>query len=278
MRWIRWTIIPATVLGVAVLGGGWAASESIIRQHPQAPYPAIIADRSPAGITEGSRLGKIVFCQGCHGNNGEGDVLEDVPGAKAGAPALAYIAATHSDGEIARAIRYGVGKDGHQMYVMPVQLLGKLADQDIAAIIGWMRSLRASAADLHDSGVRWTPVARYRLLTGELDGKARTSVDAPQMRPADHGRYFVTTSCQQCHGLHQARQLGSQVAPPLAAVAAAYDPAAFRHLLRTGRGMTPRDLGWMAYASTGHLKYLTDGEITQIQTALKREEAAHPTL
>lgn len=266
------------VAGIALLGAGgaYAASEWIIRQHYDAPYPAIVADRSAAGVAEGDRLTEIFFCQGCHGEHGEGEVIEDVPGAKAVAPGFASIAATHSDAEIARAIRYGVGKDGHQMYVMPVQLVGKLADRDIAQMIGWIRTVRATPKDMTIGGMAWTPAARYALLTGKLDGKARTRVDAPKDRPADMGMYVVNGSCQQFHRLHVANSLGDQMAPPLAPVAASYDPAAFHRLLKTGVGLTPGDLGWMSWAAKGHLKYLTDAEIDQIHAALKREQAGYP--
>lgn len=259
------------------VGAAYAASEAMIRRHYDAPYPAIAADRTPAGVAEGARIGKILFCQGCHGNHSEGEVLEEIPGVKAVAPGFASIAASHSDGEIARAIRYGVGKDGHQMVVMPVQLLGKLADSDIAKIIGWIRTVRPTPKDLSNGGVIWSARARYLLMTGQLDGKARTIVSAPRERPARVGAYFANASCHQCHLLHQPRELGPQVAPPLAAVAASYDPAAFVHLLRTGEGVTKRDLGWMGYAARDHLRYLTDAEIAQIHAALIAEERAHPT-
>lgn len=268
----------AAVVAIAVLGAGvaYAASEWIIRQHYDAPYPSIAADRSITGIAEGGRLTRIFFCQGCHGDHGEGEVIEDLPGAKAVAPAFAAIAASHSDAEIARAIRYGVGKDGHQMYVMPVQLVGKLADTDIAKMIGWIRSVRPGTKDMNHGGVAWTLAARYALLTGKLDGKARMQVDAPKVRPADAGMYYANASCQQCHRLHVANSLGDQIAPPLAPVAASYDRAAFHRLLKTGIGLTPGDLGWMTWAAKGHLHYLTDTEIDQIQTALQHEQAAHP--
>lgn len=277
MGWFRNIAIAVVVVVSVGLGAGYAASEAMIRRHHDAPYPAIVADRSPAGVAEGGRIGKIFFCQGCHGNNGEGEALEEVPGVQDVAPGFASVAASHSDGEIARAIRYGVGKDGHQMFVMPVQLLGKISDRDIARIIGWIRTIRPTPRDMTHGGVIWSMQARYQLLTGALEGKARTAVTAPAERPADAGAYFANASCHQCHDFHQPRALGPQVAPPLAQVAASYDPAAFQRLLRTGIGMTPRDLGWMAYAAKGHLRYLTDAEIAQVQDYLKREEAAHPT-
>lgn len=258
-------------IAAAVLFG---TSEWLIRRSHAAPYPAIVADRSTAGIAEGARLSKIEFCQGCHGEHGEGGTVDDDPAITVYAPGFARLAATWSDAELARALRSGVTRDGRAMFVMPVRLVGRLSDGDIAAILGWMRTLRPGPDDVDRAGVVWTPHARFALLTGAL-APAAAAPPAPHVRPTDAGGYFVESACVQCHRLHRDNPLGEQVAPALAPVGAAYDPAAFRRLLRTGRGMTPGDLGWMGYASKQHLRYLSDPEIAQVQAYLRRA-AAHP--
>ena len=57
---------------------------------------------------------------------------------------------------------------------------------------------------------------------------------------------------------------------------AAYDPAAFRTLLRTGVGMGGRDLGLMKRIAQGDLYVLSDAEITAIQAYLTAEAAKAP--
>ena len=51
------------------------------------------------------------------------------------------------------------------------------------------------------------------------------------------GPYVVSFACQACHKLHEEGMMedGSTKVPALAPVAAAYDPAKFKRLLRTGR-------------------------------------------
>jgi uncharacterized protein YkwD len=56
-------------------------------------------------------------------------------------------------------------------------------------------------------------------------------------------------------------------------MAGAYDPAAFRTLMRTGVGMSHRDLGLMKEVATENLYALSDPEIAAIQAWLKSDEA-----
>jgi hypothetical protein len=57
-------------------------------------------------------------------------------------------------------------------------------------------------------------------------------------------------------------------------MAGAYSPEAFRKLMRTGVGMSGRDLGLMKQVATENLYALTDEEIVALQTWLKSDEAA----
>lgn len=275
MVWVRRvfiTVIGFVLLAVAILYGG---SELLIRRHIDADLPRIQAATSPADILEGARLARIEACLDCHGKDARGTVVFNDPQiARITAPALARVAESASDGQIARAIRNGVGIDARPLFVMPTQSLSRLSDQDIARIIGWMRTLHTSAFDRVDRK-QVAPLGRLGLLTGLFQSSVTHAGGQPRLRPADTGHYLVETVCMACHLVDKEKpEVGTKnVAPPLAQVVAAYDPVALKTLLRTGKAAGNREVGLMSRISRAGLFALTDPEIDAIQTYLKTRVA-----
>jgi len=259
---------------VALYGGSeWA----LARGH-DVPLASLAIPHDAASVAEGGRLARITGCRGCHGPDGGGHVLVDDPMlGRVVPPALARVAATESDAELDRTIRHGVDKQGHTLFVMPTRALRYLADDDRARIIAWIRSLKARPDDV-TATTSFGPAARALIVSGMLPPSVHPETVSPATRPADIGRYFANVSCAACHDLYTPRPTedGKQVAPPLAAMGAAYDPAAFRTLLRTGVGMGGRDLGLMKRVAQGDLHALSDAEITAIQAYLTEAAAKAP--
>jgi mono/diheme cytochrome c family protein len=278
MRWIvrgLMALAGLAVLAALVVFGG---SEWVIRTTHRVALPQIAADRTAAGIAEGGRLASAVGCRGCHGPNGNGNLLADIPNvAHVAAPALAPIVARYSDTELARLIRHGIKRDGTGVFVMPIDGHAQIADEDLARIIGWLRTLKPSAADRKDT-LGFRPIGRFAILTGGIKPEVRESTVAPAKRPADTGRYIAEAVCGGCHSVHQKRTAhdDSRPVPALAEAGPAYDPAAFRKLIRTGVGLSPRDLGLMARVAKGDLSHLTDAEIDAVHAYLKGEAAKAP--
>lgn len=267
-------LIVVVVLALAVV---YAGSEWVLRKSYAAPLPKIAADRSPAGIAEGARLATIYGCRDCHGANGQGRVLFDAPPARVIPPPLASSIAAYSDAELARLIRHSVKRDGSSAFIMPPNGHARIADDDIAKLIGWMRTLKPSSQDVAERS-SYRLLGRALLIAGAVEPSARPDATAPATRPADQGGYFAVSVCGGCHSLHaeeKAHDDGRPV-PALAAIGAAYDDAAFTKLLRTGAGMTPRELGLMAAVSKSSLSHLTDAEIASIHAYLKGEAASAP--
>ena len=268
-------LIGVLLLALAVLYGG---SEWALARDHQVPLASLSVPHDAASIAEGGRLARITGCRGCHGADGGGRVLVDDPMlGRLVPPALARVAATESDAELDRTIRHGIGKHGQALFVMPTRAHRYLADEDSARIIAWMRSLKARPDDVLAT-TSFGPVGRGLILSGMLPPSVHHEKVSSPTRPADVGRYFTNVSCAACHDLHTPRPTedGKQVAPPLAPMAAAYDPAAFRTLLRTGVGMSGRDLGLMREVARGDLSALTDAEIVSIQAYLIAEAAKAP--
>jgi cytochrome c553 len=270
MIWMRRGITALAgllLVAIAVLFGG---SGLVMRRAVDAELPSIQAATDPASIAEGTRLAGILGCTRCHGGSGQGRVLENVPYlGQIIAPSLPQIAARATDGQLARAVRNGVGIDARPLFLMPSDAFNHLSNDDVARLMGWMRSLPTTAFDI----VGTTPVGvrgRFAILTGRLPDSVAPAENQPARRPADVGRYFTQISCQACHALGQNRTsaVDGSTAPALARGIASYDSLALRALLRTGKGHGGRALPTMAQASRAGLGALSDGEIEAIRTSI----------
>lgn len=278
MRWIVRGLIALVAVLLLAVTVVYAGSEWMMRKSYAASLPRIVADRTPAGIAEGARLASTLGCRGCHGPNGNGVLLADVPGViHAATPALARAIAGYSDAELARLVHHGIKRDGRGVYIMPIDGHARIADDDLAKIIGWLRTLEPSPADRTDT-LSFGPMGRFAILAGKIRPEVIEAPMASARRPADTGAYIAGTVCAGCHALTAPREAhddGRRV-PPLAEAGGAYDLPAFRKLLRTGVGMTPRDLGLMARVSKGDLSHLTDAEIDAVHAYLRGEAGKAP--
>lgn len=141
--------------------GGLAAWVEVrgLPRYPGEPLPPINASRDPAVIERGRYLATHVsHCPACHGpaekvarwELGPRDDLRGgfgIPGGPFGTffpPNLTPDEETGlgrwSDGEIARAIRTGVLKDGSVGIVMQ-SAVGELSDEDLTAIVSYLRAI-----------------------------------------------------------------------------------------------------------------------------------------
>lgn len=116
------------------------------------PLREMKASGDPATVSRGEFLYKYTAtCWVCHSPNRQihelpsGSAAEDLrdfgPGfgkfyMKNITPDNETGIGTWTDGEIVRAIREGVGKDGHTFFIMPSRAFNKLSDDDALAIAG----------------------------------------------------------------------------------------------------------------------------------------------
>jgi mono/diheme cytochrome c family protein len=107
---------------------------------------------------------------------------------------------TWTDGEVVRALREGVGKDGHTLFPqMPWQTYAKaLSDDDALAIVAYLRTLPAVKNDPGKTEVKF-PVSMF--IRG-LPKPLASSPPAPPL-PTDRlarGRWLLDVcSCRDCH-------------------------------------------------------------------------------
>lgn len=268
-------VVTFLILAVAVL---YAGSQWKIGKDQGVPLIAFRGASDPAAVAEGTRLASLVGCKGCHGERGEGRVFEDsLMVGHLAPPGIARKAALYSDAELERLIRHGVKRDGTGVYIMATDELSHLSDKDVAGVIGWVRTLKPAPGD-QVGATRFGPLIRLGVLMGGFNANVVAARVATAERPADPGRYFVETTCRQCHKMRESRPSDSsdQIVPPLLVVAPAYDLPAFTRLLRTGKGMSPRDLGAMKFAATEGMYLLRDDEIAAIHAYLVAEASRAP--
>src|SRR4051812_31605059 len=267
LGWISLGLIGLVLLAAIAI---WLRSEQLMRETFTPPSERIAATTDPAAIEEGGRLARIHGCLGCHGDHAQGDVLLDEPViGKIVSPNLVAAVQRYSDAQLAGIIRRGIKPDGHTMLVMPSQTYSPLADEDLARILGFLRSLPqvSGPATTIDVG----RVGRVGLAAAKFKTSARLVADAKA--PADtadamaaRGRYLARTSCALCHGADLKGEEHPEGYAPDLRIAGAYSAADFRQLMKTGIGLGGRKLGVMTNWARGELSHFNDDEIEAVHT------------
>ncbi|WP_426749571.1 c-type cytochrome [Myxococcus sp. Y35] len=177
-----------------------------------APYPPIRADLSPAALERGAAIFHA-SCESCHrGGDAEtasGAPLRELPSymgrfyaANLTSHAEAGIGGA-TDEELARAIRYGVSRDGRLM-VMPSYGMG---DADLAAVLGFMRSghplFAPTPEPVPPSKFSFFGGIGFRVITGNepVERPASGIPVPPKAATLEYGHYMAhdVYDCASCH-------------------------------------------------------------------------------
>lgn len=262
-------------IAIILSAGVFVGSEWILRRPHEVPNDVVAIPRDATSFAEGARLARLAGCRGCHGPNGEGAVWSsDRLEGTVAPPAIARKIALYSDAELVRLVRYGVKRDGSTVFLMSTTALRNWSDEDLGRILAWARSLRPGPRDSR-AETSFGPLPRIAMLTGALSARYRNTRVASVRRPAETGRYLYDAICSACHeiGVPMPVERSREIAPALGPMAASYDPAAFRRLLRTGVGKGGRDLGLMSAVATESTTALSDVEIAALHSYLRGEAA-----
>ena len=206
------------VVGVAGLIGWLAAKKPAMR-----PPSTEKIEATPERLARGKYLVEHVSdCLGCHsdhdfsrfaapikrGTQGEGGFPFDK---KLGVPGLVQAQnitsdKTHglgdwTDGEIVRAIREGIKRDGTALFpMMPYQYFRVMSDEDVASITAYLRTLPPVAHPVAPRKLEFPVNFVVKFLPRPLEGP----VASPD--PKDtvaYGRYLATIAgCNLCHTPH----------------------------------------------------------------------------
>lgn len=266
--------LAAVVLVLVVIL--YVGSEWVIRAGHATPEVSIAIPTDAASIEEGGRLARVTGCRNCHMENGEGRVMvDDAMLGRIAPPPLAKIAAGYTDADLVRAIRHGQRKDGSVLWIMPsARSYHFIADDDLGKIIAWIRTLKPGPKD-STATMRFGPLGRGLILFGAFPPSYTVTSSAQKTRPANVGQYFTDAICMDCHAMNKELPAhnGQGMVPALAPIAASYDLPSFTKLMRTGQGLSGRDLGLMREVAANDFKYFTDEEIAAIHAWLRAEAA-----
>ena len=169
-----------------------------------------------------------------------------------------------TDGQIARAIREGVDKDGHPLIIMPADAFHHLADADVQALVAYLRSQPPVS---HPTASRDLSLMALVLVGGGLFPTVdQPPITSPQIAPPaavtpEYGKYLLdSTGCQSCHGATlqggKPGGFGPPAGPNIVALVGTWPEAAFITFFRTGvdaygRTIDPQVMPWkeigMAY-------------------------------
>jgi cytochrome c553 len=290
MKILKWLGIGlASIVGLVVIAlvVVYFVSESrITRDYAVAAEPFTVTPDS-AMLARGKHLVTAVSaCVGCHGDNLGGKPMIDSPvfavvSASNLTSGRGGVAPKYTDALFERAIRHGINAEGRSVAIMPSGHYNNLSDEDVKAIIAYIRSVPPVDNEL--KAFSGGPIARALTLSGApffsamsiMHTSPHRTVTPPAGVTPQYGDYLVGISgCRECHNPVLSGGVmpggGPDVKPasnitPTGLVA--YDEAKFIAALREGKrpGGVPIDtfMPWRQY------KGMTDDEMRAIWTYLK---------
>ena len=191
-----------------------------------APAVTLKISGTPDQIQRGEEVSNG-FCSGCHSKTatltGGDNIGDDLP-----VPVGAFVSSNltpagplvsrWSDGEIFRAIRNGVDRDGRWLIIMSYTNAGKLSDDDTKAVIAYLRHRSPAGQQTPNPPDHLNLLGVLMLGAGMLPtGKpiSHGIVTAPPEAPTPrYGEYILSyQDCRECHGRDLTGGVPGQLAP-----------------------------------------------------------------
>jgi mono/diheme cytochrome c family protein len=161
-------------------------------------------------VQRGKHIATIYICTRCHTENLGGQLSFVVPGmVSIPTPNLTSgaggVGSFYTDEDWVRAIRHGVGYDGRALFIMPSKTFHYLNDEDLSALIAYLKSLPPVDNEL--PGRRIELLGRLMMAVGMFPPLPVDQIDHTGPRPvapepgvtAAYGEYLSRT-CTECHG------------------------------------------------------------------------------
>jgi mono/diheme cytochrome c family protein len=194
-------------LGAAVLAYAEFGSRQKLNRVVALNVQPIAAATSPAALERGKYLFDSRGCAECHGRNGAGKIMIDSGGFFVKTPnitpAEGGVVANFTDLDWVKVIRHGVKPDNRPLLVMPSEDFARYTNDDVAAIIGYARSLPAATGTRAEFRIP-IPVRLFYALGFVRDAAEKIDHILPPPQPVAttdvlaHGAY-VANACVGCH-------------------------------------------------------------------------------
>lgn len=289
MRWLKRLGIAAGALVALLLlavSAIYGLTETRFRRNYAVSGIALAIPSDSAAIARGEHVVKaLAKCGECHGADLGGGMVVDQPGVgRIPAPNLTRgaggVMGRHDDESLVRAIRYGIGRNGHGMRVMPSEEFRNLSDADLGAVIAYVKSV--PPVDREMPPMRVDVIPRVLMTMGAMPAVAAEVIPQVPVKHAsvtpgatvEYGRYIAAIGCQGCHGAHFS---GGPIpgGPPDWAPAANLTPGGIGHyteadFIRVLRdGVKPGGVAVRAPMPIAATKQMTDEEIRAVYAYLK---------
>ena len=246
------------------------------------PRDVPVRDLEVAGTPEQIARGEHIadaFCTSCHSTTGDlpltggVDLGKDFP-----IPLGSFVTVNltpagplkdWSDGEIFRAIRTGTDKDGHGLFVMSNIRARNLSDEDIEAVIAYLRNQPPAGEETQNPPDQPSLLGIMMMGAGMIPvGQPPFTgvISAPPKGPtAEYGEYITSyQDCRDCHGEDLRGGQEGQLSPlgPNLAVVKGWTQQEFIDTLRTGVDPSGHELNsGMPWRAIGRLD---DDELTTL--------------
>ena len=269
-RVLKWIGITLGTLVIVACVAIYGVSEYRLRETFDISAAPISIPTDSAALAVGRHVFETRGCAGCHGPDLTGKVFFDEPRiARLIAPNVPKAIRGYSDPELVRLLRHGVRPNGRGVAVMPSSMFYHLDDEDLGALIAYVRTIPEKEGEqLPSNSMRL--LARIGLTIGQYKVEPREIAhDAPRApkgpEPAALGRYIAMSSCTECHG--QRLQGNAQGAPALMIVGG-YTPSEFARLMREGVPKDGKEREMMSPVARSRFSHFTDEEVNALYAYL----------
>ncbi len=212
------TLIPTALLVLALIG-----FYKLNEQHNN-PIADVHVAGTPAQITRGRQLAHL--CAYCHSPGGEPPLSGSNFLVKFGLPQLGTFYAPNltpsgnikdwTDGEVIRAIREGVHKNGRSLLFMSAGNFRYMSDDDVQAVVAYLRSQPATGGPTPDNQFNVLGALFLNMFDVRFAQPPVGRVTAPPPGTPEYGKYMVDViGCRGCHGAQlQGKADTGQPGPP----------------------------------------------------------------
>jgi cytochrome c553 len=208
LKWLGFAL--AGVLGLMLIGAVavYATSNAKLHKTFTVAVQSIAIPTGAAAVERGRHLALSRGCVDCHGADFAGNkVIDDAPMGRVYGANLTSGAgglSGYRDEDWVRAIRHGVARDGHGIFIMPSDEYSQLSDADVGALVAFMKTL--PPVNRERAPLALGPVSRALLATGKMKLAAEV-IDHAKLKPpaitpgvtVEYGRYLAV-ACITCHG------------------------------------------------------------------------------
>lgn len=223
LKWVGIVLGGLVVVALVAVAGLYFMGESRWNKVYSIQPAAVALPSGPAALERGRHLASS-HCAGCHGENLGGTPFFSDPGL-GNIPAgnltagRGGIGKAYADADWVRAIRHSVSQQGKGLVIMPSAAFYWLSDEDLGAIIAYVKQVPPVDGDMGVSSV--SPLAKILFQVGAF-GNAIAAETLPHSAPrapapavgvtAAYGEYLVKTG--DCHACHGAALTGAQPPEP----------------------------------------------------------------